>query len=205
MLRSLVQSPLDALGFYKCVVTRVAGIDAVVSRTGWSGGLGFEIFPLSSVHAMPLWDALIEAGRPHGLMVTGPNVFRAVEMGVTDTAYYSNSGMNPYEAGHGRLVDLDKGEFIGREALCRVAATGARRKTVGLFIEGELPDLEWYWPLEDKNGNAGEVRWSVHSFKLDRNIGIAVVDSSVESGDVVQITHQAGITRATVTRVPFVG
>ncbi len=204
MLRDLVEAPLDGLGFYKCVVTKVAGVDAVVSRTGWSGGLGFEIFPLSSEHAMPLWNALIEAGRPYGLMVTGPNVFRAVEKGITDTAYYSNSGMNPYEAGHARLVDLGKGEFVGRDALLKVAAEGAKRKTVGLLIEGELPNLEWYWPLTDKNGNPGEVRWAVHSFELDRNIGIAIADASLELGDVVQISHQAGTTKATVTKVPFV-
>jgi aminomethyltransferase len=204
MLRGLVEASLDELGFYKCVATRVVGIDAVISRTGWSGGLGFEIYPLSSVHAMALWDALVEAGRPFGLMVTGPNVFRAVEVGVTDTAYYSNSGMNPYEAGHGRLVDLEKGEFIGRQALRTVAAEGARRKTVGLFIDGELPNLEWYWPLKDSHGGTGEVRWSVHSFKLNRNIGIAIVDSALQPGDEVQITHQAGIARAIVTQVPFV-
>src|SRR5262249_55926877 len=93
MLRGLVDYPLDSLGFYKCIVTTVAGIEAVVSRTGWSGGLGYEIFPLSSVRAMDLWNSLVQAGRPHGLMVTGPVVFRAVEKAVTDTAYYSNSGM----------------------------------------------------------------------------------------------------------------
>jgi aminomethyltransferase len=204
MLRTLVESDLDDLGFYKCIATKVAGIEAVVSRTGWSGGLGFEIFPLSSKHAMPLWDALIEAGRRCGLMVTGPNVFRAVEKGVTDTAYYSNSGMNPYEAGHGRLVDLEKGPFIGRKALRQVAAEGAKRKTVGLLIDGDLPNLEWYWTLEDEKGNPGEVRWAVHSFALDRNVGIAVADASLEHGDVVQIHHQAGTSQATVTNVPFV-
>jgi aminomethyltransferase len=179
-------------------------MDAVISRTGWSGGLGFEIFPLSSECAMPLWNALMQAGGAHGLMVTGPNVFRAVEKGITDTAYYSNSGMNPYEAGHGRLVDLDKGEFIGRQALRKVAAEGAKRKTVGLLIDGELPNLEWYWPLKDKHGNAGEVRWAVYSFELHRNIGIAVADASLELGDVVQISHPAGTTQATVSEVPFV-
>ncbi len=204
MLRSLVEAPLDELGFYKCLVTRVAGIDAVVSRTGWSGGPGFEIFPFSSAQAMALWDALVEAGRPHGLMVTGPNVFRAVEKGVTDTAYYSNSGMNPYEAGHGRLVDLEKGDFIGREALRSVAAEGARRKTLGLFIEGELPTLEWYWPLEDQRGNPGEVRWAVHSFELNRNIGIAIADAALELGEVVRVMLPTGTVHATVTAIPFV-
>jgi len=204
VLGALVEAPIDSLGFYRCVVTRVAGIDVVVSRTGWSGGPGYEVFPLSSVHAMSLWNRLCEAGRAHGMMVVGPNISRAVERGVTDTAYRTNSGMNPFEAGHGRLVDFDKGDFIGHAALARVAAEGPRRKTVGLFIEGELPRLEWYWPLEDARGNGGEVRWAAHSFALDRSLGIALVDAAVEIGEQVRVRNPLGSPRATVTEVPFV-
>jgi aminomethyltransferase len=204
VLRPLTEAPLDRIGFYKCVTTRVAGIEAVVSRTGWSSGPGYEVFPLSSRGAMDLWNALREAGRPYEMMVVGPIVDRAVEKGVTDTAYHSNSGMNPYEAGHGRLVDLDKGEFVGRAALARIAAEGPKRKTVGLFIEGELPRLEWYWPLEDEHGRPGEVRWAVHSWALDRSIGIALVDASLEVGDSVRVHHPLGSPRATVTTLPFV-
>ena len=204
MLRGLTASPLDSLGFYKCIVTKVAGIDAVVSRTGWSGGLGYEVFPLHTDRAMDLWNSLIEAGRPHGLMVTGPNVFRAVEKGVTDTAYYSNSGMNPYEAGHGRLVNLEKGEFIGCEALRKIVAEGPKRKTIGLLIEGDLPLLEWYWPITATRGRIGEVRWAVHSFELKCNIAIAIADSTLELGERVEIHHRTGVSLATVTAVPFV-
>lgn len=204
VLRGLVDAPLDSLGFYKCMPAKVAGIDAVVSRTGWSGGLGYEIFPLSSDRAMELWNALIKAGEPHGLMVTGPNVFRAVEKNVTDTAYYSNSAMNPFEAGHDRLVDLDKGKFIGGDALRRIAKEGAKRKTVGLLIEGDLPLLEWYWPITDARSLPGEVRWAVHSFALDRNIAIAIVDAAVDPGETVTIRHQAGTSTAKVTALPFV-
>jgi glycine cleavage system aminomethyltransferase T/ketosteroid isomerase-like protein len=204
LLRGLCQYPLDQLGFYKCVATRVAGLEAVVSRTGWSGGLGYEIFPLRPDHAMALWNALVDAGRAYELMVTGPNVSRAVEKGVTDTAYYSNSGMNPYEAGHGRLVDLEKGEFIGRAALQKVAAEGAKRRTVGLLIEGALPLLEWYWPLTDARGRGGEVRWSVYSFELGQNIAIAVADAALEPGETVQIRHPAGSSQGTVRSLPFV-
>jgi aminomethyltransferase len=204
LLKPLVEAPIEQIGFYKCVTTRVAGIDAVVSRTGWSGGPGYEVFPLSSHGAMDLWNAIREAGRPYELMVVGPVVDRAVEKGVTDTAYHSNSGMNPYEAGHGRLVDLDKGDFVGRDALARIAAEDPKRKTVGLFIEGDLPRLEWYWPLEDERGRRGEVRWAVHSWALDRSIGIAVVDASIAVGDSVSIHHLLGNPRAIVTDLPFV-
>ena len=204
VLRGLVEMPIEELGFYKCAVTRVAGIPAVVSRTGWSGGLGYEIFPLASERAMELWDRLRQAGRPYDMLVTGPIVDRAVEKGVTDTAYYSNSNMNPYEAWHDRLVDLDKGDFIGREALRAIAKAGAKRKTVGLFIDGELPRLEWYWPLTDQQGRPGEVRWAVHSFALDRSIAIALVDAAVAVGERVQVHHPLGSPMATVTTVPFV-
>jgi aminomethyltransferase len=112
--------------------------------------------------------------------------------------------MNPYEAGHGRLVDLDKGDFVGREALARIVADGPKRKTVGLFIEGDLPRLEWYWPLEDERGRPGEVRWAVHSWALDRSIGIALVDAAVAVGDSVRVHHPLGSPRAIVTDLPFV-
>ena len=203
VLRELVEAPIDDLGFYKCVVTRVGGLASVVSRTGWSGGPGFEVFPLASERAIELWDALCRAGEAHRMMVVGPNLPRAVERGVTDTAYHTNSGMNPFEAGHGRLVDLDKGEFVGREALRRIAAEGPKRKTVGLFIAGALPRLEWFWPVSDARGIRGEVRWAAHSFALDRSIGIALVDAAVEVGETVEVRHPLGPVAAEVTTLPF--
>jgi glycine cleavage system aminomethyltransferase T len=204
VMEKLVETPIDQLGFYKCMSNRVAGIDAIVSRTGWSGGLGYEIFPLSSDRAMDLWDAILAAGEEFGIVVIGPNVNRAIEKGVTDTAYYSNSGMNPYEAGHERLVDLEKGDFIGRDALRSTLDKGAKRKTVGLFIDGTLPLLEWYWPVKTGDTPAGEVRWAVHSFELNRSIGIAVVDAAIETGAKVRVSHPGGTVDATVTTIPFV-
>jgi len=123
---------------------------------------------------------------------------------VTDTAYYSNSDMNPFEAGHGRLVDLDKGEFIGREALAKIKAEGPKRKTIGLLIDGDLPHFEWYWPMRDGEGREGEVRWAAYSFALKRYIGIAVADVGFEIDDEVAIHHPAGVSKATVTTIPFV-
>jgi aminomethyltransferase len=205
VLKDLVGGPLADLGSYKCMVTTVAGIPAVVSRTGWSGGRGYEVFPLSTDGAMVLWDSIVEAGRPYGLMVTGPNINRAVERGVTDTAYYSNSGMNPFEADQARLVSLEKADFVGRTALIAAAKAPARRKTVGLLIEGDIPLLEWYWTItgEDRR-RIGEVRWATHSFALDRSVGIAIVDAAIQNGDTVRIQHPLGTPLATVTKAPFV-
>jgi len=103
----------QAMRSFDCVVTQVAGADAVVSRTGWSREMGYEIYPLSSERGIELWQALLAAGEPHGLLVTGPNLSRAVEQGITDTHLYVNDGINPFEAGSGKFVDQ-----IGR-ASCR--------------------------------------------------------------------------------------
>ncbi|HLW26044.1 MAG TPA: glycine cleavage T C-terminal barrel domain-containing protein, partial [Steroidobacteraceae bacterium] len=203
VLRGLTEMPLEELGRYKCQATRVAGVPAVVSRTGWSGGPGYEVFPLSSERALHLWQALLEAGRPHGLRVTGPNINRAVEKGVTDTSYYSNSDLNPFEAGHERLVDLEKGEFVGRAALEGIARAGAARKTVGLRASEPLPLLEWYWPVESAGRRVGEVRWACHSFALGAPVAIAVVERALERDAALTIVHGGGRTPARIVDFPF--
>ncbi|MEX2295778.1 MAG: glycine cleavage T C-terminal barrel domain-containing protein, partial [Dongiaceae bacterium] len=96
------------------------------------------------------------------------------------------------------------GPFLGRDARARIYAEGARRRSVGLLIEGGLPRLEWYWPVADKRGGTGEVRWAVHSFALDRSIGIALVDAAVQIGETVQVTHPLGTVSAEVCELPFV-
>jgi hypothetical protein len=89
---------------------------------------------LSAIHAQMTPQSIRDSRKVDGLasgdLKQFPGAFRK---GVTDTAYYSNSGMNPYEAGHERLVDLAKREFVGRQALREVAEEGAKRKTIGLF------------------------------------------------------------------------
>ncbi len=128
-LQGLCSADLAAMKNYTCMVTEVAGQPAVVSRTGWSGGFGFEVFPLSSVRATELWQAILAAGRPFGIKVTGPIINRAIERGVTDINYYMNSGMNALEDLGAKLVDLDKkADFIGRDALRTASVRTGRQQ-----------------------------------------------------------------------------
>ena len=76
-----------ALRRFDCAAVNVASVPCVVSNTGWSKEAGYEIYPLGSERCVELWDALVESGQPHGLLVTGPNITRAVEQGITDTQY----------------------------------------------------------------------------------------------------------------------
>jgi glycine cleavage system aminomethyltransferase T len=206
VMKQLCGAPLAQMKNYKCVITEVAGQPAVVSRTRWSGGFGYEVFPLSSDRAMELWNAILRGGEPYALKVTGPIVHRAVERGVTDTGYYMNSGMNAHQEVACNFVDLDThADFVGKEALKRIKACGVKRHSVGLFTEGELPRLKWFWDLKARNNSSGEARWAVHSFDLDRSIGIAIVDVAIKFGNVVEVTHPWKCAQAEVTALPFTG
>lgn len=204
VMQVLTTADLTDLEFYHCLTTQVAGVDAVVSRTGWSGGLGFEIYPFSDERALKVWDAVMEAGKPHGILITGPNISRAVERGITDTSYYANSGMNPFESGQARLVDLHARPFVGQESLLAISRQGAVRKTVGLVASGELPFLEEYWTVRRNSNEVGEVRWATWSFGLDRPIAIALVTNEVEIGQSLTIRHAGGDVSADVVSIPFV-
>lgn len=206
VLQPITDAKLEDLKNYTCVVTKVAGYDAVVSRTGWSGGFGYEVLPLaSSVDGPAIWDAILQAGEPYGLKVTGPIWHRAIERGVTDFNYYMGSGINPLEDVAAKFVHLDKPvDFIGKEALKKIKAEGVKRHSVGLFIEGDVPRLEWFWDLADDKGREGQVRWAGHSFVLNRSIGIGIVDNRIAVGNKVTITTPYGEMQAEVTTLPFV-
>jgi aminomethyltransferase len=160
--------------------------------------------PLSSERALELWDAILLAGEEFNLKVTGPVLSRAVERGVTDINYTMNSDLNALEDTCAKLVDVDKAsDFIGKAALQQIAREGVKRHSVGLLFEEEVPRLEWFWELQDHNGNPGEVRWAIHSFELGQDIGIAVVDINVDVGDIVEVTHPRGTSQAEITTMPF--
>jgi aminomethyltransferase len=207
VLDPLCEHNLTTLGRFRCVTTRVAGAPAVVSATGWSREAGFEVYPLGDELAVEIWDAVVDAGSAHGLLVTGPNVTRAVEQGITDTQYRVNSGMNPFEAGLGELVDLDGAPFVGRDALLRVRDEGPRRLTIGLVAEGEpAPWLDDFWPVLDEGGRqVGVARWAVWSYALECSIAIALVDASAADGDRFVLRAPDHDRSARKHPIPFVG
>jgi aminomethyltransferase len=205
VMTKLCTADLEAMKNYSCIVTEFAGQPAVVSRTGWSGGYGFEIYPFSSAGAMDLWQAILDAGAEFGIKVTGPILSRAIERGVTDMGYYNNSDMNAFEDLGARFVNLDKpADFIGKAALQKIQAQGIKRHSVGLRFEADVPRFEWNWHFTDPNGNPGEVRWAIYSFALQQYIGIAVVDRQINVGDKLFVEHPNGGCYAEVVEVPFV-
>jgi glycine cleavage system aminomethyltransferase T len=187
--------------FFGWTQATIAGVETVVVRSGYTGAFGYEVFPFDPDKALTLWDAVVEAGEPHGLMIT-PMIGPFFERGVTDWRYGDSLDLNPYEARLGRAVSLDAGPFIGKEALQKVEAEGPRRKLVGIQFgpDSELPELEQYWPFENGLGNVIRAK---RSWYLAEWIGYAVVEVSVAGGAQVKVSTPSGSVEARLVDLPF--
>jgi glycine cleavage system aminomethyltransferase T len=194
------------------------GLDIVVSRTGYTGEVGYEIYLRNaSRDAQTLWDKVLEAGRPHNIAVIGPCQIRRVEAGIlsygSDIAVDNNrlndyGWLNPYEVGLEYTVDLDKDQdFIGREALKRVAAEGVKRKVVGIELEGDpiIGYIEDYLEVVDGDELIGQVSSVFYSPRLERNIGYAQVPIALaDIGSKLTVRSAKGDYHAIVVDKPFI-
>jgi aminomethyltransferase len=145
ILRSCVEGDIAGLKYFRVMSSTIAGIPVDISRTGYTGDLGYEIW-VAAEQALPLWDALMSAGRPYDITPTGMlalDVAR-IEAGLilADVDYLGarkalipSQRYSPYEIGLGRLVNLEKAPYIGQAALRREARAGSRRQLVGLDVD----------------------------------------------------------------------
>lgn len=194
------------------------GMDVVVGRTGYSGEVGFEIYLRNaSRDGMRFWDTVFEAGEPHNLAVIGPCQIRRVEAGILsygsdialDNNLYSDySFLNPFEAGLGYTVELDQeADFIGKEALKRIAEEGVSRKVVGVEVEGDplIGYIEDYLPVVENGLRIGQVSSAFYSPRLKTNVGFALVPIEyAELGTGLTVRKATGEVTARVVEKPFI-
>lgn len=162
---------LDALPYFGCTEGRVAGIDVMLSRTGYTGEDGFEIF-VPSEEATAVWDALCAGGAvPCGLAAR--DVCR-LEAGLRLYGLDMDEQTNPYEAGLGWAVKLDKGEFVGRDTLRQVKVAGVARSIAGVEGAGRAIPRSGasVWRGEER---VGTVTSGTYSFWLEKGIGMAFI------------------------------
>jgi aminomethyltransferase len=183
ILNACAEKPIDGLRYFQVTSTSIAGAACDISRTGYTGDLGYEIFTDQS-HAEMLWDALMKAGRAHDITPAGMLALdiARIEAGLilldvdyvgAKKALIPSQKYSPYELGLGRLVHLDKSPFIGQEALRKEARAGSPRTLVGLEVD--WTDLE---RLHDEVGLAPQLpliasRSSLPVFREDRQVGKA--------------------------------
>lgn len=154
------------------------GIPLIISRTGWSSELGYEIYLREGAAGDRLWEYLMEIGEPMGLHPGHTSTIRRMEGAMLSYQADMNLENNPFELGMDRLVNLEmEADFVSKAALTRIAEQGVARLSVGLELEG--PPLEGandeYWPITIDGLIVGSVTSAIYSPRLEKNIALAIV------------------------------
>jgi glycine cleavage system aminomethyltransferase T len=196
------------LKYYFFTETDLDGIPVVVTRTGWTSEVGYEVYLCDATRGVELWDRILAAGEPYDLRPTGPSDIRRIEGGIFNWGADMTYENNAYEMGLDRLVDLDGGfDFMGKKALARVREEGVARRIVGVTFDGErFPMLNFTkWPVLVGGELIGRVTSAIHSPRLERNIGYAWVPSDLaEEGTTLAVESEWGPRTATIAPMPFV-
>ncbi|MEQ9490666.1 MAG: glycine cleavage T C-terminal barrel domain-containing protein [Alphaproteobacteria bacterium] len=183
------------------------GIPLIISRTGWSSELGYELYLRDGSRGDELWETIMEAGKPFGLKPGHTSSIRRIEGGMLSYHADADIHTNPYELGMDRLVNPDmEADFIGKAALQKIRAAGVKRKQVGLRIDGPRlsgPNTS-FWPIKSEGKTVGKVTSAIYSPRLERNIALAMVSVGYDEIDtVLAVEAPAGVTTATVVEKPF--
>jgi len=207
VLRALLGPKVLDLPYYHFFETTIDGIPVVVTRTGWSAEVGFEIYLCDGRKGVALWRKVMEAGRPFNIRPTGPSDIRRIEAGILNYGSDMTLENNPYEVGLGWLVEEGKkADYIGKRALKKIKKEGVKQKLVGVEIDGP-PMGSWLRdvvPVGRGGRLIGEVRAAVHSPRLRKNIGYAMVPiAHAKLGTELTIQMEEGDRNAVVVRKPF--
>jgi len=203
------------LPYYSLTETELDGMQVVVSRTGYTSELGYEVYlKNASRDGLKLWDAVVEAGKPHDLQVIGPCHIRRIEGGILAYGVDMTLAENPFEVGIGYdwMVDLEQeADFVGKDALRRIKAEGISRKLVGVEIggrplgaynDGSMIDV---FPVSHNDRRIGQVTSACHSPRLQKNIGYAMLPIELaELGTELEVQTSTEHTTAVVVERPFI-
>ncbi len=207
VVTALFGKEVASLRYYHCAEADLEGIPVVVSRTGWTGEVGYEVYLRDGRRGDDLWERVMDAGRPYDIRPIAPCEARRIEAGIFNYGSDMTEENNPFEVtGLERLVEFDGSDFIGRDALERIEREGVSRKLVGVEIGGEpLPaENSESWPVLVAGSVAGRVTAAIHSPRLDTNIGYAWVPiEQASNGTEVTVEAPAGTLSARVTALPF--
>lgn len=205
ILQKISDADVSNLKFYHFIpAAKVAGVEVLISRTGYTGEDGFELY-VPSMDGRRLWDALMEAGREDGLMPAG--------LGARDTLRFEaalplygqeiSENISPYEAGLGKFVSPDKKEFVGRDALRGQQQEGLKRKLVGFRMRDRgIPRS--HYSVESNGREIGWVTSGSYSPTFKENLGMALIDAQFAlEGGVIQVVIRNKSLEAEIIKLPF--
>ena len=183
------------------------GIPLIVSRTGWSSELGYEIYLRDGSKGNELYEKIMAAGKEHGIQPGHTSSIRRIEGGMLSYHADADIHTNPFELGLDRLVNLDSDiDFIGKDALKKIKQDGIKRKQVGLIIDCDPlsgPNTT-FWPIEKNGKKIGKVTSAVYSPRLKKNIALAMIEINYSNlGNQLDILTHEGKYSATIVEKPF--
>ena len=193
--------------YYNFVAIEHDGVPLVVSRTGWSGEFGYEIFLRDGSKGEWLWDLLFAAGEKYGVKPAAPNQIRRIEGGILSCGTDMDDTVTPLELGFDRLVQFDSDDdFIGREALAEQQSRGIERKLTGFRFGGEpLRVNSLHLDVTRGGDTVGYVTSVIYSPRFEANIGFAIVDvAHAAPGTELGIELPTGSVTAVTEAIPFV-
>ncbi len=207
IMKSLFGDDIMDLRYYWLRELELDGIPLIVSRTGWSSELGYELYLQDGSRGDELWEKIMAAGLPFGLKPGHTSSIRRIEGGMLSYHADADIGTNPYELGMDRLVNPDmEADFIGKAALKRIREEGVTRKQVGLRIEGaplEGPNTS-FWPICHQGDTVGKVTSAIYSPRLEQNIALAMVAvEHAQIGTELDVQTLSGPAKAVVVEKPF--
>ena len=207
VMKALFGESIMSLKYYWLREVELDGIPLIVSRTGWSSELGYELYLQDGSLGNELWEKIMAAWTPFDLKPGHTSTIRRIEGGMLSYHADVDINTNPYELGMDRLINPDmESEFIGKAALLRIRKNGVSRKQVGLQIEGapQKGTNTTFWDIR-KNGNTvGKVTSAVYSPRLEQNIALAIVSAELaETGNVVDVSMPSGTVQASIVETPL--
>ena len=207
IMQALFGPEIADLKYYYCCALQLDGIDLIVSRTGWSSELGYELFLRDHTDGDRLYETIMRAGQPFGLRPGHTSTIRRIEGGMLSYHADMDINTNPFELGLDRFIDLDMdADFVGKDALRQIKSAGVKRRQIGVVIDG-LPLAQpntRFWPLSIAGQSIGKVTSAVYSPRLKKNIALAMVDSAHAAlGNKFSVSAAQGDRIAVAVEKPF--
>lgn len=207
VLRAAFGDAPTELKYYRFMEFDWDGVPLIISRTGWSSELGYEIFLRDGTQGEKLWEHLMAVGGPLGLKPGHTSSIRRIEAGMLSYHADMTLANNPYEMGMGRLVDLNmEADFISKAALTLIKERGVSQQLVGLEIDGDpfVGSNDFFWPVLEEGVKVGTVTSAIYSPRLQKNIALAMISiDHTASGRVLQVDKLSETRTCTVVPIPF--
>jgi len=209
LMAKLIGPEILDLKYYFWTEAKIAGAPVVITRTGWTSEVGYEVYLTDTTKGAEVYDAIMEAGEEFEIRPTGPSDIRRIEGAIFNWGADMTYENDPLEMGLERLVDWDLPDdaCISMRALREIKEQGVRRRINGLELDGQpFPELNnLKWPIVDRGEEIGRVTSAIYSPRLERNIGFGWLPVQRSTlGERVTVETEWGPRSGTVVEMPFV-